>query len=486
MQPKLDTPLVVLVVLTSVAVTSPLYEMIFGKKSLKYVQYLTILSLLVSLILLISSTLSLTPQESTVPHLLRNDTLGSFFSFIVILVTLFVSITSFDYMKGNPNERVYYSLLLFTAIGMTMLCFAVDLLVIFVAFELMSLPTFILAGYNKQDKLSNEAAVKFFILGALSSGILLYGISIMFGITGSTNLEVISQSLTSLSPDMLPFVIFSTISMLAGLGLKLSIVPFHMWIPDTYEGSPTTVSTLLSAATKKAGFASAIRIFAVIFPLFYFDLSLALAIIALVTMTLGNLAALTQKSITRMLAYSSIAQAGYLLIGIVVLPYTNLGLIGLLYHSFNHAILQATAFLAAGLVRLKTSSSSLDSYNGLSKVMPITSFCLALSLLGLAGIPPLNGFWSKLILFSAAVDGGYAWLALAGLVNTAISVAYYLPVIKRMYMDETSIKAIKEPLIFISVLVFATAIIIVTGLLPNVLYDIAEDITISFLANNPV
>jgi NADH-quinone oxidoreductase subunit N len=389
-------------------------------------------------------------------------------------------------MKGNPNERVYYSLLLFTAIGMTMLCFAVDLLVIFVAFELMSLPTFILAGYNKQDKLSNEAAVKFFILGALSSGILLYGISIMFGITGSTNLEVISQSLTSLSPDMLPFVIFSTISMLAGLGLKLSIVPFHMWIPDTYEGSPTTVSTLLSAATKKAGFASAIRIFAVIFPLFYFDLSLALAIIALVTMTLGNLAALTQKSITRMLAYSSIAQAGYLLIGIVVLPYTNLGLIGLLYHSFNHAILQATAFLAAGLVRLKTSSSSLDSYNGLSKVMPITSFCLALSLLGLAGIPPLNGFWSKLILFSAAVDGGYAWLALAGLVNTAISVAYYLLVIKRMYMDETSIKAIKEPFIFISVLVFATAIIIVTGLLPNVLYDIAEDITISFLANNPV
>jgi len=485
-QPKLDTPLVVLVVLTSVAVTSPLYEMIFGKKSLKYVQYLTILSLLVSLILLISSTLSLTPQESTVPHLLRNDTLGSFFSFIVILVTLFVSITSFDYMKGNPNERVYYSLLLFTAIGMTMLCFAVDLLVIFVAFELMSLPTFILAGYNKQDKLSNEAAVKFFILGALSSGILLYGISIMFGITGSTNLEVISQSLTSLSPDMLPFVIFSTISMLAGLGLKLSIVPFHMWIPDTYEGSPTTVSTLLSAATKKAGFASAIRIFAVIFPLFYFDLSLALAIIALVTMTLGNLAALTQKSITRMLAYSSIAQAGYLLIGIVVLPYTNLGLIGLLYHSFNHAILQATAFLAAGLVRLKTSSSSLDSYNGLSKVMPITSFCLALSLLGLAGIPPLNGFWSKLILFSAAVDGGYAWLALAGLVNTAISIAYYLLVIKRMYMDETSIKAIKEPFIFISVLVFATAIIIVTGLLPNVLYDIAEDITISFLANNPV
>ncbi|MAM41802.1 MAG: NADH-quinone oxidoreductase subunit N [Thaumarchaeota archaeon] len=389
-------------------------------------------------------------------------------------------------MKGNSNERIYYSLLLFTAIGMTMLSFAVDLLVMFVAWELMSLPTFILAGYNKQDKLSNEAAVKFFILGALSSGILLYGISIMFGITGSTNLDVISQSLTSLSPDMLPFVIFSTISILAGLGLKLSIVPFHMWIPDTYEGSPTTVSALLSAATKKAGFAAAIRIFVVIFPLFYFDLSLALSIVALVTMTLGNLAALTQKSITRMLAYSSIAQAGYLLIGIVVLPYTDLGLTGLLYHSFNHAVLQASAFLAAALVRLKTSGSDLSNYNGLSKIMPITSFCLALSLLGLAGIPPLNGFWSKLVLFAAAVDAGYAWLALAGLVNSAISVAYYLLVIKRMYMDETTLKKIQEPLTFVSVLVFASIIIVFTGIFPNLLYDLTNDITISFFTKNPV
>ena len=168
------TPLVVLIVLASVAVTSPLYEMIFGKKSLKYVQYITTLSLLVSLILLIISTLSLIPQESTVPHLLRNDTLGSFFSLMVILVTLFVSITSFDYMKGNSNERIYYSLLLFTAIGMTMLSFAVDLLVMFVAWELMSLPTFILAGFNKQDKLSNEAAVKFFILGALAGFLNVY------------------------------------------------------------------------------------------------------------------------------------------------------------------------------------------------------------------------------------------------------------------------------------------------------------------------
>lgn len=482
----MDTPITILVILGFAAIISPLFEMVFGKKSIKYVQYLTTLSLLISLFLLIISTLSLIPQESIVPHLLRNDTLGSFFGIIVILVTLLVSLASFDYLKGNSNEFIYYSLLLFTSIGMLMLSFAVDLLVIFVAWELMSLPTFILAGFNKQDKLSNEAAVKFFILGALSSGILLYGISLLFGITGSTNLTVISQTLGNISSNLVPLVLFATISILAGLGLKLSIVPFHMWIPDTYEGSPTTVSALLSAATKKATFAATIRIFAVIFPLFYFDLSLALAIVALVTMTLGNLAALTQKSITRLLAYSSIAQAGYLLIGLVVLPYSNLGLIGLLYHSFNHAILQVSAFLAAALVKLKTSGSSLDNYNGLAKVMPITSFCLALSLLGLAGIPPLNGFWSKLILFAAAVDGGYAWLAFAGLINTAISVAYYLLIIKRMYMDDTSFKTIKEPFIFVSVLLFASAIIILTGIFPNVLYDITQDISVSFFTNNLV
>ena len=198
-------------------------------------------------------------------------------------------------------------------------------------------------------------------------------------------------------------------------------------------------------------------------------------------MSLGNLAALTQKSITRLLAYSSIAQAGYLLIGLVVLPYSDLGLIGLLYHSLNHAILQATAFIAVALVRLKTSSTDLTSYQGLSKIMPITSFCLAISLLGLAGIPPLNGFWSKLVLFGAAVDGGYAWLAFIGLINSAISVAYYLLVIKRMYMDEPkTVSNIIEPMSFKSVLLFATIAIIITGLFPNLIYDLSQEITNSF------
>ncbi|MFQ6011429.1 MAG: NADH-quinone oxidoreductase subunit N, partial [Nitrososphaerales archaeon] len=230
-------------------------------------------------------------MESSVPNLIRNDMLGVFFSFVVILVALLVTIASLDYMKNDPNVSIYYSFLLFTSLGMVVLSFAVDLLMIFVAWELMSLPTFILAGFKKHDKLSNEGAVKYFIMGALSSGVLLYGMSLIFGLAGSTNLGVIINSLTNLSSTMIPVAAFGTIMLIAGFGLKLSVVPFHMWIPDTYEGAPTTVSALLSAATKKAGFVAAIRVFGMLFPLLRFDLSMSLAIIAIATMTLGNVAA---------------------------------------------------------------------------------------------------------------------------------------------------------------------------------------------------
>ena len=203
-------------------------------------------------------------------------------------------------------------------------------------------------------------------------------------------------------------------------------------------------------------------------------------------MTLGNIAALTQKTITRLLAYSSIAQAGYLLIGLVVLPTSSLGLVGLLYHSFNHAVMQASAFLAAAAVSYKLSKTSLNSYGGLAKIMPITSFCLAISLLALAGIPPLNGFWSKVVLFAAAVEGGYTWLALAGLVNTVISVGYYGLIVKRMYMDDPSEKKpLVEPKSIISVLIFATIIIVITGLIPNVLLDYITIVSDNFLSNYP-
>jgi len=481
---KLDIPLILIGALASAALLIPALDVGLGKaRNAKFSGYFTLLILAFALLILTIGGLGLVPLDSSVPNLVQNDLLGVFFSFVVILVALLVTVTSFDYMKDNPNVSIYYSLLLFTSLGMVVLSFAVDLLMIFVAWELMSLPTFILAGFKKGDKLSNEAAVKYFILGALSSGVLLYGMSIIFGLSGSTNLNVVLNSLTNISPNMIPLAGFGTVMLIAGFGLKLSIVPFHMWIPDAYEGAPTTVSALLSAATKKAGFVAAIRVFAVLFPLLRFDLSMSLAIIALATMTLGNLSALTQKSITRMLAYSSIAQGGYLLIGLVVLPTSTLGLSGLLYHSLNHALLQATAFIAAAVVRYKTSKTSISSYNGLARVMPITAFSLMIALLGLVGIPPLNGFWSKLVLFTAAADGGFAWLALGGLVNTAISLGYYGIIVKRMYMDEPAEKAsIKEPFAMAAVLLITSAIIILTGIFPGPVFEFASRASTQFLS----
>jgi proton-translocating NADH-quinone oxidoreductase chain N len=255
--------------------------------------------------------------------------------------------------------------------------------------------------------------------------------------------------------------------------LKMSVVPFHMWIPDTYEGSPTTVSALLSAGTKKAGFVVAIRVFLVALPLFSVSWTMAFAVLAVLTMTLGNIAALTQRIFTRMLAYSSIAQAGYILIGLAVA--SPLGLAGALFHVLNHAVMQSAAFIAAAAVVHRTTRADLERYGGLWKKMPVTAFTLAVSLFALAGVPPLNGFWSKLILFTAAIEGGLVWLAVAGVLNSALSLGYYAWVVKRMYLDdaEDSIK-VAEPVSFTLVLIIATVIIIATGLFPAIIYDFAE------------
>jgi NADH-quinone oxidoreductase subunit N len=477
----MDIPIILMGTLAGAGLLLPSLDIVIDTKTSRaFSAYFTSFVIAISLALVVLSATSVIPfSESAAPKLLQNDLMGLVFSIIVLSVSLMVALSSIDYMRDEPNASIYYSLLLFTSLGMVMLSFAADLLMIFVAWELMGIPTFILAGYKKKDPNSNEAAMKFFLLGALSTGVLLYGISILFGLTASTNLSTVSTALSTLDASMMPMLAFSVILMIAGLGLKLSIVPFHMWIPDAYEGAPTTVSTLLSAGTKKAGFIAAIRILAVAFPLLKLDLTMALAVIALATMTLGNLAALTQKSMTRLLAYSSIAQAGYMIVGLAV-P-SNLGLTGLLYHSFNHALMQGVAFLAAAMISSRFSKASLEPYDGLSRSMPLTSFSLAVALLGLAGLPPLSGFWSKFILFTAAVDGNLTWLAFAGLLNSALSVGYYGFIVKRMYVDEPpSTQKVQEPAGFALLLLAASTIIIITGIYPAPIYDLTQKAVLTF------
>ncbi|MDA4125104.1 MAG: NADH-quinone oxidoreductase subunit N [Thaumarchaeota archaeon] len=408
--------------------------------------------------------------------LLSPDQLGGVFALVTLGVTLAVVVASLDFQRTSFNP-VYYSLLSFTALGMLLLSYSTDLLMLFVAWELMSLPTYVLAGFDKRTQ-SNEAAVKYAVIGAMSSAIILYAISLSYGLTGSTQISAVAQWYFSHPASPLGGV--AALLFVAGFGFKMSIVPFHMWIPDAYEGAPTPISTLLAAATKKAGFIAAIRVLLAVTTLYVvtrsplFTMANVFAVLALLTMTVGNVSALTQKSMTRLLAYSSIAQAGYILIGFVAFTAdptssaASLGLTGSIFHIINHAIMKGAAFLCAGLVLMQLKRADLGAYNGLARRMPITAFTMTIALLGLAGVPPLNGFWSKLLLFLSVSSPQFGWLAVAGILNSAFSLGYYAWIIKRIYIDEgESTERVKEPKWFVIVFAVLVGLMIGIGLFPQ-------------------
>lgn len=398
------------------------------------------------------------------------DSFSLYFTAVFLAVTLLVAVGSLQYMRENKNLDTYFSLLLLATFGMILISFSVDLVALFLAWELMNIPTYVLTGIKKDDPVSNEAALKFFILSALSSALIVYAISLVFGMTGTTNIYAVAAGLSAALPKLDPLGLLAMVLFVAGFGMKVAAVPFHMWIPDAYEGAPITVGAFLAAGTKNGGFAAILRIFAVALVGLRLDWSATFAVIAILTMTLGNVAALMQKSFTRLLAYSSIAQAGYILIGLAA-P-NPLGIAGALFHVLNHGVMKTAAFIAAAAVFSRLTTTSLDSYSGLGGRMPITAFTLTVSMFALAGVPPLNGFMSKLMLFTAAVDGNMWWLALAGVLNSAFSMAYYGWIVKRMYFDEPPIfERLSEPASFLVVLVASTIVIVVLGLFPGPIID---------------
>ena len=434
---------------------------------------------LAALVLSLSSAIGLLLQTQRPPTLLYGvlsiDSLSVFFAVIFLLISTLVNITSVSYMSRDENPLAYYALLLFSTFGMMLVGLSIDLVVLFISWELMSVPTYVLTGIMKKDPASNEAAVKYFLTSALSSGLLIYAISLLFGVTGTTNMLVIAERLASKNLLLEPMTVLAIALFIAGFGMKVAAIPFHMWIPDAYEGAPTTITALLAAGTKSGGFAALLRVFIVSLALFKADWSAIFAVIALLTMTLGNVAALMQRSFTRLLAYSSIAQSGYIMIGLAA-P-TTLGLGGALFHILNHSIMKSAAFFAAAAIMMKLSTTTLDGYCGLGRKMPYTALTLTISLLALAGVPPLNGFMSKLVLFTAAVQSNIAWLALAGVLNSAFSLAYYGWVIKRMYLDDASdMKRIGEPRILVGVLALSAAIIILIGVYPEPVFSLVMQV----------
>ncbi len=410
---------------------------------------------------------------------LVDDTFGGFFAIALLIVAIFTTFGSISYMRNKNHPAVYYSLILLSTIGMVLIAYSTDLVMLFIAWELMSIPTYLLVGYLKKDPSSNEAALKYFLFGALSSAIIIYGISLAYGITGSTNIAEVIQGFATVDASMLPLALLSVGLFIAGFGFKMGLVPFHMWLPDAYEGAPPTIAALLAAGTKKAGFAAMIRVIIMGTVALNLDWVFALGVIAIMTMTIGNIAAIMQKNLARILAYSSIGHAGYILIGLSIAPFSDIGLQASLFHIMNHAVMKGSAFIAVAGIVIALGSTHLDKIKGLGRKMPITALGLMISLLALAGVPPLNGFWSKLMLFGSALDAGpllgwAPWLAIAGVLNSALSLAYYAWIIRKMYFEGESEKRVSEPKAVIAVMIFSIIFMVGLGVYPEPIIEFAK------------
>jgi NADH-quinone oxidoreductase subunit N len=420
---------------------------------------------------------SLAPFTSThveVAHgLLAVDRFAIFFKIVFLVAAAITVLMSIRYLAvegASPGE--YYFLILCATLGMMVMAAGIDLITIFIGLETMAVSFYILAGFIKPNQRSNEAAVKYFLLGAFSLGILLYGMSLMYGLSGTTNLRVMATSFDATSRD--PRLVLAVILVVAGVGFKIAAVPFHMWAPDVYEGSPTPITAFLSVGSKAASFAMLIRIFVEGMPSMNADWRLLFWVLSIVTMTVGNVAAVTQTNIKRMLAYSSIAHAGYVLIGIVA--GTARGITATLVYLMIYAFMQLGAFAVVVMLRrADTAGDELKDFSGLAFRNPFAAFAMLLFMLSLGGIPPTAGFMGKFWLFSSAIDAHYYGLALIGVLNSAISLYYYIRIVVFMYLKKDAIGS--EPRTtpaLAAVLAVAVAATLVLGVYPQLLFQVAD------------
>ena len=434
----------------------------------------------VTLLALGATAVSLAPFTSTrveVAHgLLAVDQFALFFKVVFLLAAAITVLMSVRYLAvegASPGE--YYFLILCATLGMFIMAGGIDLITIFIGLETMAVSFYILAGFIKPNQRSNEAAVKYFLLGAFSLGILLYGMSLMYGLSGTTNLRVMATQFTGQEKD--PRLILAVILVVAGVGFKIAAVPFHMWAPDVYEGAPTPITAFLSVGSKAASFAMLIRIFVEGLPAMNADWRLLFEVLAIVTMTVGNVAAVTQSNVKRMLAYSSIAHAGYVLIGIVAWSPTNpRGITATLIYLTVYSFMQLGAFAVIVLLRRQdVVGDELKDFSGLHFRNPFAAFAMLLFMLSLGGIPPTAGFMGKFWLFSAAIDAHYYWLAVIGVLNSAISLYYYIRIVVFMYLKKETMGSQPSTTPALSVALGVAVLgTLVLGVYPRLLFELAE------------
>jgi NADH-quinone oxidoreductase subunit N len=388
-------------------------------------------------------------QEAPVAGILVADKFALFFQIIAVLATGLVILTSIGYLKGRATHRgEFYGLLLLAGLAITLMAAAVDLVLVYISIELLSIISYVLTGFLFEDRKSKEAALKYFLYGAGASAIMLYGMSFLYGLTGTTNLAQIATGLALAGDSMNGLTISAVVLLLVGFGFKVSAVPFHQWAPDVYEGAPTPFTAFLSVGSKAAGFAVLLRVFLTALPGLRADWVVLGTTLSIVTMTLGNLVAIFQTNIKRMLAYSSIAQAGYILIGLVCwnpfAPTSELGGIGaVLYYLLAYLFTNLGAFTVVIAVEQATGSTEISEYAGLIRRNPWLAVALLIFFLSLIGIPPTGVFVGKLFIFGAAIRLQSIGLAVAGVINGVISVYYYYGVMRQAFFeppaDETPI-----------------------------------------------
>jgi NADH-quinone oxidoreductase subunit N len=413
------------------------------------------------------------------------DGFAFFFKVLFLFAAVLTVAMSSRYLAVEgvrPGE--YYFLILCATLGMMFMAGGIDLITLFIGLETMAVSFYVLAGYIRPNRRSNEAAVKYFVLGTFSMAILIYGMSLLYGLTGTTHLRDIATALVAGDGGLL--LPLAVLLLIAGMGFKIAAVPFHMWAPDVYEGAPTPVTAFLSVGSKAASFAMLLRIFVEGLPAFRVDgvgtawgvpfgWTALFYVLAVMTMTVGNIAALTQGNIKRMLAYSSIAHAGYVLIGIVA--GTTRGVTAALVYLMIYAFMQLGAFAVVAIMRrANIAGDELKDLTALSSTHPGAAVAMLIFMLSLGGIPPTAGFMGKLWIFGAAIDAGYVWLAVIGVANSALSLYYYVRVVVFMWSPdpggETTPLAISPALA--AVLIAAVAGTIALGIYPRLLFDFAE------------
>jgi NADH-quinone oxidoreductase subunit N len=378
--------------------------------------------------------------------------------------------------REGCNHGELYPLILFTVVGMMLMASGTDLMTIFLGLEVMSISLYVLAGFNRANKKSNEAGLKYFMLGAFSTGFMLYGMALIYGATGTTRLYKIAVVVGQMTlPSANILLVAGMLLMMTGFAFKIAAAPFHMWTPDVYEGAPTPMTAFMSAGPKAAGFAALLRIFLVALPTLQVEWSQVLWVLAVLTMTVGNITALRQDNIKRVLAYSSIAHAGYALVGFAAGNGT--GTAGILFYMLSYAFMNIGAFAVVILVSKKgDANGNVSDFAGLGFKKPILALAMTLFLFSLAGVPPAAGFIGKFYLFSGAIQKGYIWLAVIGVLNSAASVYYYLRIMVYMYFKESTeeFEWVKITAPVALALIIAAAGTLIPGIVPSIILQYAQ------------